>query len=386
MTIMAMNYLTMVHQLENDLYQKTGIQWKLAKILHKKQRYQYHSIIGLFYNTEKISDWIHFENKLYRQEILLPIRKRNEYCCIVKAHELNLDECQSNSVQRDYKIHLFNELIMEDICFRILYNNIEPYVYSCIEHDYLNIFDNCIIGDICNTNHFSNEFVHDFNKNHLLLNIDNTIVYRCMPYFGKYDLENIMELVKNSSSPINQPDNKISQNIMNIKTNKNISNKLFHQIVSLLDKLHSMNIYHRDLKLSNIILDFDYSTVWIIDFGYSCFIDKPYTNRIQEVCGSHYMFSPELYDIYHNNTTHTSIELYIAQEYWCLGVILYELTFWKNFPLDDEKRIVWNKTIKNKIWDNPLFKVLCHQNMNMRNLLTTKYLSNEQFLHPLISN
>lgn len=371
---MSMNYLTMVHQLEHDLYEKTGIQWKLAKILHKKQRYQYHSIIGLFYNTQKIQNWYEFENKLYNQEILLPVRKRNEYCCVVKAHELNLDECQSNTVERDYKINLFNELIMEDICHRVLYNNIEPYVYSCIENDYMNIFDNCVIGDICNISHFSNNFIHDFNKNHLLLNIGNTIVYRCMPYFGKYDLENIMELKERN------------EKCREVHTNPNTSKKLFHQIVCLLYQLHAMNIYHRDLKLSNIIMDFDYKTVWIVDFGFSCFTNDPNTNRIQEVCGSHYMFSPELYEIYNHNRGNTSKELYIAQDYWCLGIILYEITFWKNFPLDNEKRRVWNKTIKNKIWTNPLFKVLCHEKMDMRNFLTTKYLSNKKLLYSLISN
>lgn len=52
--------------------------------------------------------------------------------------------------------------------------------------------------------------------------------------------------------------------------------KIFHQIVSGVHHLHQNNIYHRDLKPQNILID-DVNSVKIADFGLSKTIISTHT-------------------------------------------------------------------------------------------------------------
>lgn len=52
------------------------------------------------------------------------------------------------------------------------------------------------------------------------------------------------------------------------KINEAETKSFFGQIVDAVKYLHSKHIYHRDLKLENILLDYK-KDIKIIDFGYS---------------------------------------------------------------------------------------------------------------------
>lgn len=66
---------------------------------------------------------------------------------------------------------------------------------------------------------------------------------------------------------------------------------IFYQILNGLTYLHNNNIYHRDIKLENIIID-KYNMIKIIDFGLSVTCHTKRLNK--EYCGSLSYCAPEI--------------------------------------------------------------------------------------------
>eukprot|EP01083_Nonionella_stella_P304606 1059366_1 len=96
--------------------------------------------------------------------------------------------------------------------------------------------------------------------------------------------------------------------------------QLIKQILSAIDHLHTNNIVHRDLKLSNIVFA-DHDThnplLKLIDFGESELITDP-QRRDRNVIGSKHFLPPE------TNRVRKKHELF-AGDMWSIGVIAYTL-------------------------------------------------------------
>ena len=92
--------------------------------------------------------------------------------------------------------------------------------------------------------------------------------------------------------------------------------KIFVQVVKGISHCHKKNIYHRDIKLENILVLKD-DTVKIIDFGFGI-ICKPDTYQ-KLFCGTKSYMPPEI----------IKKEKYIASysDIWSLGVLFYAMLF-----------------------------------------------------------
>ncbi|PAA70150.1 hypothetical protein BOX15_Mlig018053g1 [Macrostomum lignano] len=88
----------------------------------------------------------------------------------------------------------------------------------------------------------------------------------------------------------------------------------FTQLITGLRYLHSCNILHRDLKLSNILVDVN-DVIKITDFGLSCTVTRSYLER-HLACGTPNYLSPEVL-LRQGHTTKSDI--------WSCGVVLYTL-------------------------------------------------------------
>lgn len=99
---------------------------------------------------------------------------------------------------------------------------------------------------------------------------------------------------------------------VNTRIEEASAKKIFSQLVSAVDYLHSNNISHCDLKLENILITHS-ETIKIIDFGFS-----EYLNQKKKVfSGSFYYMSPEI----------VSLEEYYGgpADIWALGIILFTI-------------------------------------------------------------
>ena len=128
----------------------------------------------------------------------------------------------------------------------------------------------------------------------------------------------------------------------------------FAQMLSAMSCMHKKGIAHRDLKLSNILLDESHD-ILISDFGLSRLV---WRESVQELmlsktyCGTVPYMAPEILNI-----KETSNEVYLgynakAADVWALGVSLYYL-FNKDYPfkLGNKYRAKAIKKMNEKSWD-----------------------------------
>ena len=88
--------------------------------------------------------------------------------------------------------------------------------------------------------------------------------------------------------------------------------RVFKQVVDGVRYIHSMGYCHRDLKMTNILID-HLEVVKIIDFGFS---SEGYKKQ-KMYCGTPSYMAPEIID------RRVYIGVYV--DMWALGVVLYKL-------------------------------------------------------------
>ncbi|KAG7192254.1 uncharacterized protein KQ657_001972 [Scheffersomyces spartinae] len=108
---------------------------------------------------------------------------------------------------------------------------------------------------------------------------------------------------------------------------ENVAKKLFAQLVSGVDYMHSKGLVHRDLKLENLLLD-KHKNVVISDFGFVNSYNKDKNDLMKTSCGSPCYAAPELV------LTQAPYEGRKV-DIWSLGVILYAMLS-GYLPFDDD--------------------------------------------------
>lgn len=104
--------------------------------------------------------------------------------------------------------------------------------------------------------------------------------------------------------------------------------KLFLQLIQAINFIHSQGIYHRDLKLENLMFDQESEKVYLIDFGYCALNSEKGSSIFNDPVGSPLYSCPEKM----KNTP------YCAQssDIWSLGICLFRLLngFYPFYPHD----------------------------------------------------
>lgn len=108
---------------------------------------------------------------------------------------------------------------------------------------------------------------------------------------------------------------------------ENVAKKIFAQLVSGVDYMHSKGLIHRDLKLENLLLD-KYKNVIISDFGFVNSYNKDKNDLMKTSCGSPCYAAPELV------LTQSPYEGKKC-DIWSLGIILYAMLA-GYLPFDDD--------------------------------------------------
>lgn len=96
------------------------------------------------------------------------------------------------------------------------------------------------------------------------------------------------------------------------RLNEEQSFAVFSQIVKGVKHMHDHNVAHRDLKLTNILIDEEY-TVKIIDFGFACEANEKH----KMYCGTPSYMAPEIVE--------KKIYMPKPVDIWAMGVILFKL-------------------------------------------------------------
>jgi len=118
------------------------------------------------------------------------------------------------------------------------------------------------------------------------------------------------------------------------------ASKFFTQIIAGVKYLHNTGIYHRDLKLENIMLD-DQLNVKIVDFGLSAFDEG---KALKRQCGSIHYIAPEVLTGPYNGA---------KADIWSCGIIFYAMVTGE-MPFTDESEET-----------NAIFDKILHQELSL---------------------
>ena len=100
---------------------------------------------------------------------------------------------------------------------------------------------------------------------------------------------------------------------------------LFRQLVETVFQCHKAGIYHRDIKLENVLVDLRTNTIKLIDFGSASYFQHVYF----DLKGTHAFIPPEMYRDGKCNGE--------SSEVWSLGVLLYAMVCRRLLYADEEE-------------------------------------------------
>lgn len=101
------------------------------------------------------------------------------------------------------------------------------------------------------------------------------------------------------------------------KLSEDVGRKYFQQLISAVDYCHSRGVYHRDLKLENLLLD-ENGNLNVSDFGLSAFAESKHQDGLlHTICGTPAYVPPEIIQRKGYDGAKADI--------WSCGVILYVL-------------------------------------------------------------
>jgi len=128
---------------------------------------------------------------------------------------------------------------------------------------------------------------------------------------------------------------------------ENRTKKLFYQLMQAIKFIHSKGVYHRDLKLENLLLDEESEKLYLIDFGY-CGLSNNGSSIFNEPVGSPLYSCPEKM----KNVP------YCAQssDVWSLGICLFRLLngFYPFYPHDTNGiEELSNQVLYSDVYMNP---------------------------------
>jgi serine/threonine protein kinase len=112
-----------------------------------------------------------------------------------------------------------------------------------------------------------------------------------------------------------------------------IAKYIFQQLMSVMIYLQDQEISHRDIKLENIMVDFNFN-LKLIDFG----LAMPNLNNLETYCGSLHYCAPEILQFSPYNG--------LKSDMWSCGVVLYSLLT-GILPFDHVSNIKTSRFIKN---------------------------------------
>ena len=100
---------------------------------------------------------------------------------------------------------------------------------------------------------------------------------------------------------------------------------IFRQLVQTVLQCHKAGIYHRDIKLENVLVDLRTNTIKLIDFGSASYFQHVYF----DLKGTHAFIPPEMYRDGKCNGE--------SSEVWSLGVLLYAMVCRRLLYADEEE-------------------------------------------------
>ena len=100
---------------------------------------------------------------------------------------------------------------------------------------------------------------------------------------------------------------------------------IFRQLVQTVLQCHKAGVYHRDIKLENVLVDLRTNTIKLIDFGSASYFQHVYF----DLKGTHAFIPPEMYRDGKCNGE--------SSEVWSLGVLLYAMVCRRLLYADEEE-------------------------------------------------
>ena len=94
--------------------------------------------------------------------------------------------------------------------------------------------------------------------------------------------------------------------------------RIFKQVVSAIEYLHSKEYVHRDIKDENVLID-ENDNIFVIDFGNAGHIPVSFGDFFTNVCGTPHAMAPEV----SQRRPHQGVK----GDIWSLGILLYTLLY-----------------------------------------------------------